>query len=105
LAGIGYWVFKYAKASGSRATYYTGVMGLYRTTGDREVLEQAVRWAEKHKWAEGDERERANKKTCGQTCLELYFIEPDPPRIARIRAYVDSRIEKVRAGESPTKGW
>ena len=26
-------------------------------------------------------------------------------RIAKIRAYVDSRIERVRAGEPPTKGW
>lgn len=88
-----------------RATYYTGVMGLYRTTGDPEILEQAVRWAEKHDWAEGDERERANKKTCGQTYLELYFIQPHPERIAKIRAYVDSRIERLRAGEPPTKGW
>ncbi len=88
-----------------RATYYTGVMGLYRATGDRQILDQAVRWAEKHGWAEGDERERANKKTCGQTYLELYFIEPDPKRIAKTRAYVDSRIESIRAGEPPTKGW
>jgi len=88
-----------------RATYYTGVMGLYRTTRDPEILGQAVRWAEKHNWAEGNERERANKKTCGQTYLELYFIQPDPRRIAAIRAYVDSRIEKIHAGESPTKGW
>ncbi len=88
-----------------RATYYTGLMGLYRTTGDRQYLDQAVGWAEKHGWAEGDERERANKKTCGQTYLELYFIEPDPKRIAKTRAYVDSRIKLVRAGEPPTKGW
>jgi len=88
-----------------RATYYTGVMGLYRTTGDPEILDQAVGWAEKHDWAEGDEQERANKKTCGQTYLELYFIRPDPARIAKIRAYVDSRIELVRGGEPPTRGW
>lgn len=88
-----------------RATYYTGVMGLYRATRDPEILDQAVRWAEKHDWAEGDERERANKKTCGQTYLELHFIRPEPRRIAKIRAYVDSRIERVRAGEPPTKGW
>ncbi len=88
-----------------RATYYTGVMGLYRTTQDPEILDQAVRWAEKHDWAEGDESERANKKTCGQTYLELHFIQPDPGRIAKIQAYVDSRIATIRAGESPTKGW
>ncbi len=88
-----------------RATYYTGVMGLYRVTGDPEILAQARRWAEKHQWAEGDERERANKKTCGQTYLELYFIEPESANIAKIRAYVDSRIAKIAAGESPTDGW
>ena len=69
-----------------RATYYTGVMALYRVTGDKEILDQAIRWCEKHNWAEGDERERANKKTCGQTYLELYFLDPVPERIAAIRA-------------------
>ena len=88
-----------------RATYYTGVMGLHRATGDPRVLDQAVGWAEKHQWAEGNERERANKKTCGQTYLELYFLDPDPQRIEKIKAYVDSRIETVHGGEPPTKGW
>jgi unsaturated rhamnogalacturonyl hydrolase len=88
-----------------RATYYTGVMGLYRATGDPEILAQATRWAEKHKWAEGNERERANKKTCGQTYLELYFLDPVPKRIQKTKAYVDSRIEAIRSGETPTKGW
>ena len=37
--------------------------------------------------------------------MELYFLDPDPERIAKIRAYVDSRIETVHAGEPPTKGW
>ena len=88
-----------------RGTYYTGVMGLCRATRSPDVLDQAVRWAEKHDWAEGNERHRANKKTCGQTYLELYFLERDPRRIAKIQAYVDSRIRKVRTGEPPTRGW
>jgi len=88
-----------------RATYYTGVMGLYRATGDPKILEQAIRWCDKHAWAEGNERERANKKTCGQTYLELYFIDPQPERIEKIRAYVDSRMKLIEAGELPTKGW
>jgi len=88
-----------------RATYYTGVMGMYRATKDPEVLEQALRWAEKHEWREGTEREVANRKTCGQTYLELYFLDPKPERIAAIRAYVDSRMARIAGGESPLKGW
>jgi len=88
-----------------RATYYTGVMGMYHTTKDPKVLAQALRWAEKHQWREGNERHPANKKTCGQTYLELYFLDPKPERIAAIRAYVDSRMRLIAGGESPLKGW
>ncbi len=91
-----------------RATYYTGVMGLYRATGDPKILAQARGWAEKHQWAEGGERHLANKKTCGQTYLELHFIEPESANIDKIRAYVDSRIEAVEGGQSARKsrhGW
>ncbi len=88
-----------------RATYYTGVMGLYRATGDPDVLEQAIRWAEKHDWAEGNEREKANKKTCGQTYLELYFLNRRPERIEKIKDYVDQRIEEIHSGRSPIEAW
>jgi len=85
-----------------RATYYTGVMALHETTGDPKFLNQAIAWATKHKWAEGSERHVANKKTCGQTYLQLYFLKKDPARIAKMRAYVDRRIAKA---EAPTKVW
>ncbi len=85
-----------------RATYYTGVMALYRTTRDERILNQALTWARQHEWQEGDEQAPANRKTCGQTYLELYFIKRDQVRIARIRAYVDRRI--VQADE-PKEAW
>ncbi|NQT87151.1 glycoside hydrolase family 88 protein [bacterium] len=88
-----------------RATYTTGLMGMYRTTKDPDILKQATQWAEKHQWREGNERPPANRKTCGQTYLELYFLDPKPERIAAIRAYVDSRMQRIAQGESPLKGW
>lgn len=88
-----------------RATYYTGVMGLYRATGDERYLDQAIRWSEKFNWAEGTEREVANRKTCGQTYLELYFIDTQPERIEKMRSYVDSRMKTIADGELPTRGW
>lgn len=88
-----------------RATYYTGLMGLYHATKDPKVLAQATQWAEKHEWREGTEKSPANKKTCAQTYLELYFIKPEEKRIAAIREYVDQRMETIADGESPLKGW
>ena len=88
-----------------RATYYTGLMGMYRTTKDPAILKQAIQWAEKHQWREGNEKPPANRKTCGQTYLELYFLDPQPQRIGPIRDYVDSRMRQIDGGESPLKGW
>jgi len=88
-----------------RATYYTGVMGLYRTTKDPAVLEQALAWANKHGWQAGRESHLVNANTCGQTWLELYFLDPQPKRIKHARAYADKRIAQVAAGEAIQKGW
>ena len=70
-------------------TYYTGVMALYRATEDKAVLDQAVAWAERGKWAPGREAETINNLTCCQTYLELYAIQKDETRIAKTREYVD----------------
>jgi len=85
-----------------RATYYTGVMALYETTGNSKILDQAMGWAEKHNWAEGTEPHPANCMTCGQTYLQLYFLKNDPKMLAKMQAYVDRRIDKA---EPPRKTW
>lgn len=78
-----------------RGTYYTGVMALHRTTSDPAVLQQALDWAAQCSWAEGTEREHANKMTCGQTYLELYAIRKEPSMIAKMRQYMDREIEQA----------
>ena len=73
-----------------RSTYYTGVMALYKTTQEQRILDQAMSWAEKHKWMEGTEDDApANKLTCGQTYLELYFLKKRSEMIEPIRKWVD----------------
>jgi rhamnogalacturonyl hydrolase YesR len=78
-----------------RSTYYTGVMALYETTKDPNVLNQAMRWAQKHNWAEGPGTDPACKMTCGQTYLKLYFLKNDPKMFAKIRTFVDGQIENA----------
>lgn len=76
-----------------RATYYTGVVGLYRMTQDQAHLEQARAWCEKHDWSEGGRDTLVNKLTIGQTILELYFIDREKANIAKIRAYADELLK------------
>jgi len=84
-----------------RATYYTGVMALYETTRDAKVLSQAMGWARKHKWLPGDQDAPANKLTCAQTYLQLYFLKKDPAMIAPVRRWVDSGEPGAPSLEGP----
>jgi rhamnogalacturonyl hydrolase YesR len=75
-----------------RATYYTGVMAFYHATKDARLLEQAVGWAQRHKWQPGNERAGSNILTCGQTYLQIYFLKKDP-------AMIEPLIEWVNCGK------
>ncbi|MHC4395786.1 MAG: glycoside hydrolase family 88/105 protein [Planctomycetota bacterium] len=80
-----------------RSTYYTGVMALYETTQDPNILYQAMRWAQKHDWAEGPGTDPACKMTCGQTYLKLYLLKNDPKMFTKIRVFADSQIKNADA--------
>ena len=73
-----------------RGTYYTGVMGLYRTTGDDAVLRQAMDWGEKHGFQVGGRDSPPNKFTCVQTWTELYQIKHDPKMLEDAVRWVHS---------------
>jgi unsaturated rhamnogalacturonyl hydrolase len=73
-----------------RATWYTGVMAFYRATGDERVLTQAIDWSEESRWMPGPEEPGANRLTCTQTYLEIYFVRRDPKMIAPTIAWIDS---------------
>jgi rhamnogalacturonyl hydrolase YesR len=76
-----------------RATYYTGVTAHYLVTKDREILKQLTEWAEKHDWQVGDETySMANRLTCGQTYLQLYFLNPEQHMIQSTKEWVDSGL-------------
>jgi len=82
-----------------RATYYTGVMALYHTTKDTKILDQAMEWARRNDFEVGQELKLpANRMTCGQTYLELYFTKKDPAMIAKMRTFMDEQIASGVAG-------
>ena len=73
-----------------RATYYTGVMACYEAVKDPKYMQQALDWSNKHEWKEGTDWSLANKLTCGQTYLHLYFLNKDPSMIAPLEKWVNS---------------
>jgi unsaturated rhamnogalacturonyl hydrolase len=60
-----------------RATYYTGVMGVWKATHDRSFLEQAAKWGRESQWGVGEEQLGANRLFPMQTWLEVYFVKKD----------------------------
>ena len=87
-----------------RATYFTGLMAFYRVTGDTSLLAQARNWSARHGWRTGTEWfYPANRMTCVQTYLELFFIQPDDSRIRRAMEFMDDQITDSRPANN--QGW
>jgi len=77
------------------ATYFEGLMALYKTFPEKEYLDYAVAWGESHKWgpAYDPQTRNADNICCGQTYLDLYLIDPKPERKTPIKEVVDKMIE------------
>ena len=79
----------------TRAVYYEGLMALYRIDPETMYYTYAVQWAEGHRWEPaygGTTTRNADNQACGQTYIELYQIDPQPQRIAKIKTDIDNMI-------------
>ncbi len=77
----------------TRGTYYTGLMELYRTTGEQKLLDYAVDWGESHDW-QISPKEMWNDHLAGQTYIELYQMDTSKYRyIAAVKESIDAFIE------------
>lgn len=87
-----------------RATYYTGVMAFYNATKDGQILNQAINWGEKQDWKVGNELMfPANRFTCIQTYLEIFFHTLDTTQIEKARVYMDAEIQQTEPAY--LRGW
>jgi unsaturated rhamnogalacturonyl hydrolase len=87
----------------TRAIYYEGLMGLYAIEPDSakkaSYYDYAVTWASSpsHPYtmtytAAGTMTSNADNQACGQTYIDLYRIDPQPERIAVVKANIDAMI-------------
>ena len=84
----------------ARAAFYAGVMSAYRSTGDREYLDGALRWAESRAWKLGERPRHADDHAAGQTYLELYMLKKEPLMIAHTRSIMDAMVADPRQGRA-----
>ena len=84
----------------TRAVYYEGMMELYKLDPKPEYLNYVLRWADFHKWDLRDGQtytRNADNQCAGQIYIDLYKMDPQPIRIEKIKASIDSmmRTDKI----------
>ena len=76
-----------------QSTYYTGVMAFYQVTKDQKLLEQAFNWSNKNNWETGNEMFfPANRLTCTQTYLQIFYEKHDSGMIKNTKEYLDAEL-------------
>lgn len=76
----------------TRAVYYEGLMALYKIDPDTSYYNYAVRWAESHQWGlwGGTQVRNADNQCCGQTYIDLYWIDKKEERVRNIKTCIDN---------------
>jgi rhamnogalacturonyl hydrolase YesR len=86
----------------TRATYYEGLMALYDIDRRQAYYDYAVEWGESHSWEPaygGTTTRNADNQCAGQTYIELYEIDPQPERIAKIKTTIDRIVNSTRSDD------
>ena len=77
-------------------------MAFHKLAPDPRYVNYAVRWAESHAWSvaygSADPR-NADNQCCGQTYLDLYALDPQPVRLANIKAAIDSMVNSAKSDD------
>lgn len=81
----------------TQAPFYSGVMALYRVSGDTKYLDAMMEMGERNAWKPGGRKFHADDHAVCQTYIELYRIKKDPKMIAPTIARFDSILEKPAA--------
>lgn len=93
----------------TRAVYYEGLMAFYKINMEPELIDYANRWANFHHWGlrvrdgeisvpnTGETFTRnADNQCAGQTYIDLYQLDPQPYKIEKITATIDSMINTTK---------
>lgn len=75
----------------TRAVYYEGLMELYKLDKNPKYYDYAIEWGEKHNWGlrNGIKTRNGDDQACGQTYIDLFYLDKKPERIKDIKASMD----------------
>jgi unsaturated rhamnogalacturonyl hydrolase len=78
----------------TRASYFEGLMALYKIYPKEEYLDYANKWGESHQWglAYRNDNRNADDMGCGQTYIDLYRLDPKPEKIKVLKEAVDKMV-------------
>ncbi|MBN1516469.1 glycoside hydrolase family 88 protein [Candidatus Sumerlaeota bacterium] len=79
----------------ARSAYQTGNFRMWELTGIDAYYNRAVSWGENNSWLHGTDYgdtygESADAHCCGQTYIDLYYVDPQSERVADITDTIDS---------------
>ena len=82
----------------TRATYYEGLLALYRINHDAALYAYALEWATFHNWdmRDGLSTRNPDNQCCGQVYLEMYDIDPQEERLTNITACINNVLNDTR---------
>lgn len=82
----------------TRAVYYEGLMALYSIKPQKNYLDYAMQWGEKHHWGlrGGVNTRNADNQCCGQTYIDLYMLDKKEERIRDIKASIDLMVKSEK---------
>jgi rhamnogalacturonyl hydrolase YesR len=85
----------------TRATYYEGLMALYSIDPQKRYYDYAVAWGEGNDWGLrfGTDSRHADPQCAGQTYIDLYKIDPQPERIAKIKQSIDAMVNSDKSDD------
>lgn len=85
--------FAVGNAAWNRGAYHAGNLRAWETLGIQSYYDYGVTWATANNWLRGPEgATHADAHCCGQTYMDLFKVDPQPVRIADIKATMDALV-------------
>ncbi|MFT6440681.1 MAG: rhamnogalacturonyl hydrolase YesR [Salibacteraceae bacterium] len=86
---------KYSALNWHFATFYIGLMELYKSTGEQKYIDQLYELGKKHKWTTENKIFDADRLAVGQIYIDIFKEKQEPEIIERLQWVMDAHLERM----------